>query len=137
MGAWRIEVSAPGATRREYFLHVLSVADDGAVAGPPEAQNLSSVSAAVALLARSQLVAFNKSDQVDAPLNWNMPVISDSMIVAGLQPNATYAGRIRGNGPFVVNFLPDPNGQLVASAQGVIAVAATSLERVGADNNSP
>lgn len=132
MGAWRIEVTAPVPSQREYFLNVLSIADNGAASAPPSAQNLSSDSTAVALLGNTQLVAFNKNDQTAAQLTWDVPIADVRMIVAGLQPNTVYSGAVSGNGPYTINLYPDQNGQLLASSHGVLTVNSTVVS-LGAD----
>ena len=127
VGAWRVEVGTAAPTEREYFLNVLSIADNnGTVSAPPSAQNLPSPAAAVALLGGSQVVAFNKGDQPAASLSWNMPIADTKMLVAGLVPNAAYSGNIAMNGssslPYTVNLYQNQKGPLIASSQGVLAI---------------
>lgn len=90
MGAWRIEISAPTPSRQEYFLHVFSLADNRPSSTPPTAQNLSSDSAAVALLANRQLLVFNKGNQKAEELAWEMPDIPAKLFAVGLQPDTSY-----------------------------------------------
>jgi len=127
MGNWRIEITAPAPSQREYFLHVLSVADnDGTVTVPPRAQNLSTDSAAVVLLANTQTIVFNKGDFPAASLNWNTPVVDSKMIVVGLRPNASYSGNITRNGTgtnsYTIAIDQDQKGKLLASSQGVLTI---------------
>ena len=125
MGGWRIEITAPTPTGREYFLHVMSVADNNGVSAPPTAQNLSTASTAVALLANTQTIAFSKSDLPAATLSWDSPIAVDNLIVTGLVANTQYnAYQLRNAAPSlpytVVLEMTNTNGALTSSAQGVI-----------------
>ena len=129
VGAWRVEVGTSTSAEREYFLHVLSVADnDGLTTQPPTAQNLSNANAAVALLANTQTIAFNKGDDpaTATNLSWNSPIPNTKMIISGLKPNTNFDGSVQGNGlttlPYAIVLAANTAGPLRSSAQGVLVV---------------
>jgi hypothetical protein len=124
MGAWRIEVTAPVHTQKEYFLHVLSVAYNGATSMPPIAQNLSSDNAAVALLDGSQIIAFSKSENAVDQLSWDMPVANAKMFIAGLLPDTLFAVSTEhagtGEKPYRVTVVKSETGAFRTSPQGTL-----------------
>lgn len=130
MGAWRVEVTAPSPSAREYFLHVLSVADNSAVSAPPSAQNLSSATAAVAFVGGDQVIVFSKADRPVDALSWNMPLTDAKLIITGLVPNAAYAGSINTTGSTHTASLDrNQNGPLIASSQGVLVTTSSGFSR--------
>ncbi len=128
MGAWRIEVSAPVPTQREYFLHVLSVNDNSQVTLPPKARNLSSATAAVALLNQEKIIAFSKSDKPASNMSWNLPNknIAD-MLITGLLPNTGFDARLVASGsvelPYRLIISQLSTGTHVSSAQGLLRLS--------------
>jgi len=124
MGAWRIEISAPVPSQEEYFLHVLSVADNSKTAKPPKAQNLSSENAAVALLDNSQVLAFGKSEKAVDQLSWDMPVANAKMFIAGLLPDTLFAVSTEragaGDKPYRVTVVKSGTGAFRTSPQGTL-----------------
>ena len=126
MGAWRVEITAPVPARQEYFLHVLSVADNGMVPAPASAQNLSSDNAAVALLGVTQIIAFSKSKTAADQLSWDMPVAHARIFIAGLLPDTLFSGNIEKDGsgaaPYHFNIVKDKAGKFRSSPQGTLTI---------------
>jgi hypothetical protein len=126
VGAWRIEITAPTPTGREYFLNVLSVADNGAVSAPPTAQNLSTPDVAALLLADQKHIVFAKADQPAVSVQWNTPNAQAPSLVAGLVPDTIFVGYVVPSGsmdaPYTVALQQNAGGTLRSSSQGLLAI---------------
>lgn len=127
IGAWRIEISSGTPAQREYFLHTLSVADNDPATAAPQYRNLSSASAAVALLDDNFVVAFSTSDVPAATIDWESDVLSDNVLLTGLQPGGTYTGRVVMDGsarPYHYQLTQSAGGELTASSSGTVRLTA-------------
>ena len=127
VGSWRLEIASPIPSGKEYFLHVISIADnDGYTTAPPSTQDFTSDNAAVVLLGNSQLVAFSKSDTPAANINWAMPTQPPAMLVAGLTPGVSFDGHIEASGdsvnPAKIVFQQSSNGMYTSSSQGTLNI---------------
>ena len=128
MGAWRIEITAPTPSQQAYFLNVLSVADNLPATQPPSVTNLSSSTAAVANLADTQIIAFNKRDSLTATLQWDAPEFNLPTLVAGIEPTKQYTiTAVRHTGSATGYHLvvcQDPVGVLNSSSAGTLSISA-------------
>lgn len=125
VGAWRIEVSSDEARQLEYFLHVLAVADNTPFALPPSSINLSSATAAVALIGSKQIIAFAKADNPASYVSWDTPVNNLSILVAGLSPSKYFTVMSVPNGQnrelsYTLIIKQDQKGRLKTSPQGIL-----------------
>lgn len=141
MGAWRVEISAPQSQGKENFLHVLSVADNGTTAAPPNASLLSSTdnSTVAALVGTDQVLAFNRGNSDATHLRWTMPIFGKANLIAGgLLPGGIYALSLQRQGSGAEVVLQQVAGAaastVTASDQGVIS---TSLSMPDAAVNPP
>lgn len=130
VGAWRVEISAPSASAQEYFLHVISVADnDGSVASPPTVVNHSNGDAAVAVFSNGMTVAFAKSNAEAPTIAWKCASAPSSLLVAGVQPNVHYDAYTEVSGdtslPTRVVIAASTTGAYTSTAQGVLRIDAT------------
>jgi hypothetical protein len=123
IGAWRYEVQAASASEREYFFHVLSVGDNTPQQQAPAIQNLSSSTAAVSLLGGSQVIAFNKLDDMSSMTSWNMPVNTLDMLILGLSPDSGYSATAVNTGAsYQITLCRDAAGLLQSSLQGTLEI---------------
>lgn len=125
IGAWRVEVSSSTPLGQEYFLHVMSVADNGSVSSPPPTQNISSTTIAGVLLGSNDVEVFSKQDN-PTQLVWNMPVQSPAIRIMGLAPNAVYKVSLSydaaSSAPYKVAVTQDNTGGFTSSSQGVLVI---------------
>lgn len=139
MGAWRIEISAPSPQQQEYFFNVLSVADNLPGTQPPMVSNLSSNSAAVAELADTQIIAFNKMDDLSATFQWDSPLYSLPALAFGTEPVKRYTVTVVDNGPATAGYhivvCQDPAGEMIASAAGTLNIPAGSTLSLDTDGD--
>lgn len=125
VGAWRIEVSSQEARQLEYFLHVFSVSDNIPSAQPPNSSNLSSATAAVALIGSKQIIAFAKDDNPSSYVSWDTHVNDFSILVAGLLPSEYFTVKSVPNDknrehPYTIIIMKDQKGGLMTSRQGLL-----------------
>jgi hypothetical protein len=97
VGSWRIEVSPTVSSQQDFFLHLLSVADNIPSLRPPTVQNLTSRTAAAVLIEERQLIAFNKGEQPASALSWEMPQRNADLIIVGLLADTNYSMRVISN----------------------------------------
>lgn len=139
MGAWRIEISAPSPSQQAYFLTVLSVADNLPGTQAPTVTNLSSSSAAVADLAGTQAVAFNKMDDPATTLQWDSPTFNLPVLVAGIEPVKQYAiTAVTNTSPATGYHLvvcQDPAGILGSSTAGTLNIPAGTTLSLDTDGD--
>lgn len=129
-GEWRIEVAASMPAQREYFLHVLSVADNNpSTTLPPEAVNLSTPDVAAVLLADQQHIVFAKADAPVTNIQWNTPSANATSLITGLASDTAFDAYQVPNGsvdmPYTMVLRGNPSGSLRSSGQGVIAINTT------------
>jgi len=140
MGAWRVEVTAPTASGREHFLHILSVADNDVALAEPGVQNLSSASTAVALLGGAQVVAFSKSDLPATAADWEMPDNTiGNYLVTGLAPDTGFDAHLEGTGsatlPWRAVVTQSASGAHFSSSEGVLVLLGTMPLDTDADGH--
>ncbi|MBJ7314278.1 heparinase II/III family protein [Rugamonas sp. CCM 8940] len=131
VGAYRVEVSAPGtasANQPQYFLHVLSVADnDGRsdVAALDSAVRLSADANTEAVLLSGQTIAvLNRDSAPAAGLGWTSALSTPAIIATGLKLSSAYVLNrtpVAGGYRFQLVETPDGSGALHSSTQGVIS----------------
>jgi hypothetical protein len=128
VGSWRIEVSPAVSSQQDFFLHLLSVADNIPSLKPPAARNLTSKTAAAVLIEGRQLIAFNKGEQPASTLSWEMPQRNADLIIVGLLADTNYSMSVIPNKsekmPYTVVVERDPKGPHKTSVQGVLRVSA-------------
>ena len=127
VGAWRIEVTDTQGRDVAQFLHVISVADDGALA-PPAARRLSAAAGTEAVLVGDSLIAvFRQRGPQDRTHAFRVEEpLRRRMIVTGLLPNEPYAVSITpiiNSALSLVTVAPSATGTYRSSAQGVVTVA--------------
>lgn len=121
MGTWRIEVMPNQAQQEEFFLHVLSVADNTAEAPstPPDTQDVSTTSSGSVLLARQQLLVFAKQ-AASTNLSWQQnSVAPQDMLIMGVKPSSKFQLQLSEDG-HTVELSTATTGELHSSTQGVI-----------------
>lgn len=127
VGAWRIEVSPTVTSQQDFFLHLLSVADNIPSLKPPAVQNLTSRTAAVVLIEGRQLIAFNKGEQPATSMSWDMPQRNADLIIVGLLADTNFSMKVipnkSENMPYTFIVENDPKGPLKTSVQGVLRVS--------------
>jgi len=131
-GAYRMEISspdAPVANQPQYFLNVISVADNDSLTGVTpldSAVRLTANANTEAVLLNGQMIAvFNRDSAPAASLGWTSSVASPQVIVTGLKPGSTYtANTTSNNGAYGTQLVetPDGSGSLHSSDQGVITI---------------
>lgn len=128
VGSWRIEVSPSINTEQDFFLHVLSVADNIPSLKPPSVKNLTSETAAAVLIEGRQIIAFNKAEVPANYISWDMAQRNTDLIIVGLLADTNYSMRTIPNAseksPYSVVVEHDPQGPLMSSDQGVLCVSA-------------
>jgi hypothetical protein len=132
VGAYRMEISAPGApvaNQPQYFLHVISVADNDrqtGVAALDSAMRLKANANTEAVLLNGQIIAvFNRDSAPATSLGWVTSVASPQVIVTGLKPNSSYKSSTTSNSAGYTTQLvetPDGSGNVRSSGQGVITM---------------
>ena len=127
VGSWRIEVSPSVGSQQDFFLHVLSVADNLPSLKPPVVQNLTSITTAAVLIEGRQLIAFNKGEQPASTLSWEMPQRNADLIIVGLLADTNYSMRVIPNKSEKISYAVivehDPKGAHKTSVQGVLKVS--------------
>ena len=131
-GAYRMEISSPDAplaNQPQYFLNVISVADNDNQPGVTpldSAVRLTADANTEAVLLNGQIIAvFNRDSAPAASLGWTSSVASPQLIVTGLKPSSTYAiNNTSNNGVYGTQLVetPDGSGSLHSSDQGVITI---------------
>ncbi len=131
VGGWRLEISASQPTQKEFFLHVLSLAEEAAEVERPTVVDLSTEATAVVWIAEQQIVAFNKNEAPASSVEWRMPVPFDRAVIVGVEPNERYIARVEsaddGLGGYRVSVLRDSTGPFLSSAHGIVDTSFEAL----------
>jgi hypothetical protein len=132
VGAYRMEISspdAPVANRAQYFLNVISVADNDrqtGVATLDSAVRLKAGANTEAVLLNGQIIAvFNRDSTPAASLSWTTSVASPEVIVTGLKPGSSYkASTTSSSGLYTTQLVETTGGvgSVSSSDQGVITI---------------
>jgi hypothetical protein len=128
VGAWRIEMMAPDtptAGAPQYFLNVMSVADNdgqsGVAPGVPAVRVGEGATEAV-LLGDQLVVAFNRAAEAAGAMSWSAPSHATGFIAVGLRPNADYQlGHARVGSQVRFQLQQRAGGQHRSSPDGVLS----------------
>ena len=95
-GSWRIEVSPAKASHEDFFLHVLEIGDADRT-GKARVELLDGISVKGAAFEGGPLVLFNSTGSALDTAEVSLPEItSDSLLLTGLRPHATYEVNLGG-----------------------------------------
>jgi hypothetical protein len=129
-GKWRLEVSdptPPSNNAAQYFLHVLSVADNDkgtqVARGAAAIRLTGSPGTEAVLLGGSTIVAFNRNAAPAGRLGWTGAATAAEIIASGLKPNTPYALTVAASGADSSFALTEVSaGPLTSSSEGVLRI---------------
>jgi hypothetical protein len=118
-GSWRIEVSPAKPSEEDLFLHVLEIGD-AEQTGKTRVELLDGVSVKGAAFERGPTVLFNSTDSALDTAEVSLPeMTSDSLLLTGLRPHATYELNMGG-----LNVSSSPTAVLPGASAGILRARA-------------